>query len=423
MNREILKFEHVTAGYGKKDAVRDFSCCINRGEFVSLIGPNGSGKSTLIHTITGVVPLRSGKVYLNGKDSNSISSKERAQIVAVVPQNFQADFAFKAKEIVAMGRHPFLKPMHSETEEDYRIIDDALKQTGTFHLRERKITQLSGGERQRIIISAALAQRPELLILDEPTNHLDIQYTLEIMELMRRLNQEQGITVFAVLHDINMAARFSDRIIILREGQMVQDGTTKEVIREEVLKPVYKIDLVVRNNTLLNSAEIIALRSNKTEKRLLNGQRVHIICGGGSGSFLIEGFHNRGWEVSCGVLSPGDSDYALCQSMGVQLIEEKPYCEIGQKAYEKNLHAVRQADVVVLADVDIGRINLKNIQVLEEADKEICVLREQGKDYSGGQADAILSRLSEKGNVINMTRIQLMDTFFRTESQRNNMEI
>ena len=102
--------------------------------------------------------------------------------------------------------------------------------------------------------------------------------------------------------------------------------------------------------------------------------------------------------------------------MGVQLIEEKPYCEIGQKAYEKNLHAVRQADVVVLADVDIGRINLKNIQVLEEADKEICVLREQGKDYSGGQADAILSRLSEKGNVINMTRIQLMDTFFRTES-------
>ena len=125
---EILRFENVTIGYNEKDIIKDFSCTVNRGEFVSLIGPNGSGKSTLIHAITGIVGIRKGKIYINGKDNEKLSAKERAQITAVVPQTFQASFAFKAKEIVAMGRHPFLKRMQSETEEDYKLIDQALEQ-------------------------------------------------------------------------------------------------------------------------------------------------------------------------------------------------------------------------------------------------------------------------------------------------------
>ena len=115
---EILRFENVTIGYNEKDIIKDFSCTVNRGSSVSLIGPNGSGKSTLIHAITGIVGIRKGKIYINGKDNEKLSAKERAQITAVVPQTFQASFAFKAKEIVAMGRHPFLKRMQSETEED-----------------------------------------------------------------------------------------------------------------------------------------------------------------------------------------------------------------------------------------------------------------------------------------------------------------
>lgn len=296
-----------------------------------------------------------------------------------------------------MGRHPFLKRMQSETERDYQIIDEALSQTGTLHLRDRKITQLSGGERQRIVISAALAQQPKLLILDEPTNHLDIQYTLEIMELMRKLNREQGITVFAVLHDINMAARFSDRMIVLSEGSKVKDGPVSEVLREDVLKPVYSIDLVVRENPLIQTPEILALRSSRT-KRKDNGKKVHIICGGGSGSRLIETFYNRGWQVSCGVLSSGDSDYELCCSLGIQVIEEKPYTDISKEVYEKNLQAVSCADLVILADVDIGRNNLANVQVLKEAGgKKLYILREKARDYTGGAADAMIAELIESG--------------------------
>lgn len=406
---EILRFENVTIGYGEKDVVKDFSCTVKRGEFVSLIGPNGSGKSTLIHAITGIVGIKSGKVYIDGKDNANLSAKERAQITAVVPQTFQAGFAFKAKEIVAMGRHPFLKRMQSETEEDYKLIDQALEQTGTLSLRERKITQLSGGERQRIIISAALAQQPQLLILDEPTNHLDIQYTLEVMQLMQKLNREQGITIFAVLHDINMAARFSDRILVLNEGRKVRDGQVSEIIREEVLKPVYKIDLVVRENPLTNAAEIVPLRSNKMAQRTSNGKRVHIICGGGSGSYIIEAFHNKGFEVSCGVLNVGDSDYELCQSLGIKTVAEKPYCEISSQSFDENRQTIESADLVVLTDVDIGRSNLKNIEVLEHlSSQKLYIVRENASDYTGGIGDRIIRSLLSEERALSLGKDQLM---------------
>ncbi|MBR5316230.1 MAG: ABC transporter ATP-binding protein [Firmicutes bacterium] len=410
MAKEMLRFENVTLGYGERDVLKDFSCVINEGEFVSLIGPNGSGKSTLIHAITGMLPCKTGQIFIKGKNNEEYTAKERAQIAAVVPQNFQANFAFKAKEIVAMGRHPFLGRMKSETEEDYRIIDEAMAETGTLHLRERKVTQLSGGERQRIIISSALAQQPQLLIVDEPTNHLDIQYNLEVMQLMRRLNKEKGITIFAVLHDINMASRFSDRIIVLDHGEMKCDGVARDIIREEILKPVYKIDLVVRDNPLTDAAEIVALRSNKTAKRPSNGKRVHVICGGGSGGYWLESFYNKGWDVSTGVLNVGDSDYELSRSLGVAVASEKPYCDITDGAFDTNLELMQDADVVVLADIDVGHGNLKNVEALNHVDFEhqkLYVLRGQGSDYTGGKALAIVDGLVGEGKAVVVKKEEL----------------
>lgn len=411
MSKEMLRFEHVTLGYGERDVIKDFSCSIEEGEFVSLIGPNGSGKSTLIHAITGMLPCKSGDIYIKGRNIKSMSSRERAQITAVVPQNFQVNFAFKAKEIVAMGRHPFLKRMQSESEEDYRIIDEALAETGTLHLRERKVTQLSGGERQRIIISSALAQQPQLLIVDEPTNHLDIQYNLEVMQLMRRLNKEKGITIFAVLHDINMASRFSDRIILLNNGEKIEDGKARDIIKEEILKPVYKIDLVVRDNPLTDAAEIVALRSNKTAKRLTNGKKMHIICGGGSGGYWLEHFHNKGWEVSSGVLNVNDSDYELSRSLGIQVISEKPYCDISEAAFEYNVKAMKDADVVLLADLDVGHSNLKNIEALQQVNalkQKLFILRGEGRDYTDGKAVQIVDSLIAEGRGLVVNKDELM---------------
>ena len=246
--------------------------------------------------------------------------------------------------------------------------------------------------------------------MDEPTNHLDIQYTLEVMQLMQKLNREQGITIFAVLHDINMAARFSDRILVLNEGQKVRDGKVSEVIREEVLKPVYKIDLVVRENPLTGASEIVPLRSNKSAQRKSNGKRVHIICGGGSGSYIIEAFHNKGYEVSCGVLNVGDSDYELCRSLGIKTIAEKPYCEISGEAFDENLLAIESADLVVLTDVDIGRSNLKNIEILEHlSSQNLYIVRENASDYTGGIGDKIINSLLAEKKAISLTKKELIE--------------
>lgn len=386
----ILRFDHVTVQYDSqsKPVLKDFSCDVKKGEFVSLIGPNGSGKSTLINAIMQSVNIENGEIYLGGKNNKDYSAKLRAQYAAVVPQNFQTNFAFKVKDIVMMGRNPYLKRMESETVRDVEIVDESLRLTNTFHLKERKINSLSGGERQRVIIAGALAQKPQLLILDEPTNHLDIHHNLEIMELIRNLNKEDGITVFAVLHDINMAARFSDRIFLLNDGVLVKSGSVSEVINEETLKPIYQIDMVVRNNKLTESLEIVPLRKMKKTENLHQNRRIHVICGGGSGENILEELRNRGYSVSCGVVNIGDSDYEVCESLGIPCAAEKPYSEISQKAYDENLILIHECDTVILTDVAIGNGNLSNVLILKELkDKKIIITENDHRDYTHGKAD------------------------------------
>ncbi len=392
-----VETKNLEMSLGGASILKGIDIALKNQEFVGVLGPNGSGKSTLLKCLYRVLKPTGGTVFLDGQELHQYKPKESAKKVAVVAQHNHSFFDFSVGEVVMMGRSPHKKAMEQDNKEDYRIVKEALRTVQMEGCEKRSFSTLSGGEQQRVMVARALAQQTDCLILDEPTNHLDIQYTLEIMELMRKLNREQGITVFAVLHDINMAARFSDRMIVLSEGSKVKDGPVSEVLREDVLKPVYSIDLVVRENPLIQTPEILALRSSRT-KRKDNGKKVHIICGGGSGSRLIETFYNRGWQVSCGVLSSGDSDYELCCSLGIQVIEEKPYTDISKEVYEKNLQAVSCADLVILADVDIGRNNLANVQVLKEAGgKKLYILREKARDYTGGAADAMIAELIESG--------------------------
>ena len=408
----ILRFEHVTIQYDNtsKPVLKDFSCDIKKGEFVSLIGPNGSGKSTLINAIMQSINIESGEIYLGNKNNKDYTAKERARYAAVVPQTFQTNFAFKVKDIVMMGRNPYLKRMQTETMQDIEIVDESLKLTNTFHLRERKINSLSGGERQRVIIAGALAQKPQLLILDEPTNHLDIHHNLEIMELIKNLNREDGITVFAVLHDINMAARFSDRILLLNDGELIKSGSVSDVINEDTLKPIYQIDMVVRNNKLTESLEIVPLRKMKQIDNKHAQRKIHVICGGGSGESILEELRNRGYTLSCGVINTGDSDYEVCESLGIVCAAEKPYSEISDKAYQENRNLIQLSDTVILTDVAIGNGNLKNIEILKELfDKQIIILENPHRDYTHGKADEMLKTLFDRQNVLCLNKHELLD--------------
>jgi iron complex transport system ATP-binding protein len=216
--------------YGRRKVLHDISFEVGPGEFIGVIGPNGSGKSTLLGCITGVLDFRKGRVSIGGMDVRRTSSLEIARMVGVVPQETSVGFEFTVQEVVLMGRYPHIDRFALEAPEDLDIADEAMRSTNTHHLSERLVTNLSGGEKQRVIIARALAQEPKVLLLDEPTSHLDIRHQLEVLNLIKDLNTERGLTVMAVFHDLNLASRYCDRLLLMHDGRIMADGPPKEVL-------------------------------------------------------------------------------------------------------------------------------------------------------------------------------------------------
>jgi iron complex transport system ATP-binding protein len=250
--------EEITTRIEGEPILRDVSFCAKEGELVGLIGPNGSGKSTLLRTLSGLLRPASGNLFLDGKPLKQYSSKELARNVGYVPQDTVVDFDFTAREIVLMGRHSYLSRFSSESQHDHMIVHKAMQHTATLHLADRIVTTLSGGQRQMIFIAKALAQEPRLLLLDEPISALDIRYQLHVLELMRMLTQ-RGMTVVAALHDLNLAARFCDRLVLLMDGEIVGAGTPEEVLTPEMIQRTYKVQAKVRMDPWVGSPTITAI--------------------------------------------------------------------------------------------------------------------------------------------------------------------
>ena len=215
----VYSLRNVSMRYGHNNVLQQISAEFNAGEFVAIAGPNGAGKSTQIGIMAGLRPRYGGTCKLLGREVISWTRREFARRVSVVLQSVRVDFGFTAEQIVLMGRTPFADALF-ESERDATEVGRAMEMTGTREFRHRDIRTLSGGERQRVIIAAALAQSPEVLLLDEPTTFLDIEHQLSIYRLLRDLSQS-GVLVIAVTHDLNLAAQFSDRILLLRAGELI----------------------------------------------------------------------------------------------------------------------------------------------------------------------------------------------------------
>lgn len=239
-----LRLIGVAFRYGAATVLDEISLDLHRGTLAGLIGPNGVGKSTLLQICTGALRPWRGRVELDGRDIARYSSRERARRIALVPQTLTIPFSFTAREFVALGRTPYLSPLRGEQAEDRRAIDRALDLTETTDFAERNVLELSGGERQRVVLALALAQEPEVLLLDEPTANLDVAHQLALLRLIRRLNQEQGLTVLAAIHDLNLAALFVERLILLGGGKVVADGPPDAVLTPERIQAVFGAPVV-----------------------------------------------------------------------------------------------------------------------------------------------------------------------------------
>jgi len=256
----MLYFLDVVSGYGSTEVLRDVTFSVDPGDFVGIIGPNGSGKSTLLRTATRVLKPFKGEIYLQKKRLKEIPLKEIAKLIAVVPQDALFMFPFKVLDVVLMGRIPYLSRLGFESQDDLRIAFKALEEVDAIHLRDRFIDELSGGERQRVVIAKALAQKPRILFLDEPTTHLDISHQIETFSLLKKLNKESKLTVVAILHDLNLASLYCDRLILLSGGQIKKQGTPSEVLDYKTIEEVYKTQVIVKENPLTSRPHVFLVR-------------------------------------------------------------------------------------------------------------------------------------------------------------------
>lgn len=245
----MLKLSNVSLGYGSQpDTLSGISLEINRSEMLALIGKNGAGKTTLLRGLTGLLPLRSGKITIDGKDITTLSARERARLISVVPQAVALPAGYTVYETISHGRTAYLNWYGKLSETDRQIIDHAIKITGLENFTEKEISTLSGGEQQRVILARALVQNAPIMILDEPTSSLDIHYQVALLQLEREICRKEGIAAVFIIHDLNLAARFADRIAILHQGKIRAIGTPQEVLQEDLLSEVYDSPVRVLND-------------------------------------------------------------------------------------------------------------------------------------------------------------------------------
>lgn len=247
----------VSAAYDGAPVLQNVDLAIGPGEMLGVIGPNGSGKSTLLRVLSGALTPLCGRALLAGREVHRMRARERAKLVGMVSQETSLTFAFSVWDLVAMGRHAHLSLLSGLTAHDRDVVRWALERTDCLHLRQRLVTELSGGELQRVIIARALAQEPRALLLDEPTSQLDLNHQMEIGSLLRDLHSERGITIVWVSHDLNLAAEFCERIVMVADGGVIADGPPEQVITEELLERLYKVAVPVIPNPLSGRPHVL----------------------------------------------------------------------------------------------------------------------------------------------------------------------
>ncbi|KRF21526.1 ABC transporter ATP-binding protein [Paenibacillus sp. Soil787] len=258
----MIKVEHLSQSFREQQVLENISFEIKQGEFFGIIGPNGSGKSTLLRLLSGIDPVKNGSVDLGGRLVSSYSRKELARWLAVLQQDALPPVGFTVREVVEMGRYPFQNWLGEEPSDAEGLIDGIVRKLHLEPLIDRTIERLSGGERQRVALAKVMAQQPRLLMLDEPTTFLDIGYQVQMMDYIKEWQRESELTVVAVLHDLNLAAQYCTRLMVVHNGELAAIGTPDEIITSGLISEVYGTEPIVLQHPV-NAAPQILLQPGK----------------------------------------------------------------------------------------------------------------------------------------------------------------
>ncbi len=366
----------------ERPVLKALSFEVQAGDFVGVVGPNGSGKSTLLDLIDGVLAPVSGTVLVNGRPTREYRRRDIAREVALVPQQFALEFDLTVREVVEMGAY-----CRGSECSPAAAASAALGKLGIAELAERRFPELSGGEKQMVVLAQALVQNAGLLLLDEPASSLDVSHQLALFELLRQLNAE-GLTVICVLHDLNLALTYFDRLLVLSEGGVAAWGPAEEALSPAVLEAVYGVRAHVHHH----AGRTYLTFSPRASRQPCDRGRVHLVCGGGSGSHLMHELVDRGYRVSAGALNALDSDEVTGRELGLPMAVEAPFSPLGDEAHDENLRLIAEADFVVLAAVPLGHGNARNLDAVQaalEAGKPVWVADSLGQNDPGGLATAL----------------------------------
>ncbi len=388
----VIETRNLAVGYGPKVVLDHLNVHVDEGSFVSLLGPNGAGKTTFLRTLARLLPVIKGSVFIRGKELELYSASELARRLSVVLTNRVSPGLFTAFEFAALGRYPHTGFLGKLSDADRDVTRHCLKLVHAEDLAERRLDTLSDGERQKILVARALAQEPKIILLDEPTLHLDLKHRIELMAILQRLCRDEGISVVASLHDVDIAAKVSDQVGLIKGGTLIRWGAPEDVLQEDAVASLYDFNGASFNRRL-GSIEL---------KGGGGRQRVCVIAGMGSGAVLYRLLAKRGYVLSTGVLPSNDVDAYVAASLSAECVTNSPMEAISDEAFRKTKEHILEADFVIDAGFEVGSLNERNVELLRFA-------MEQNKPVYG--------RLPEGGVVPHRNGVSSRIPFYASEHE------
>lgn len=351
----MLETKNLSVGYDKKVVVKNVEIQVNKGEILCFLGANGAGKTTVLRTLSTLLKTIDGEVYLKNESIDKIDKKELAKKLALVLTNKFSGELTTVYEIVSMGRYPHTGFFGRLNENDNEKILEALSVVNAEHLKKRYFNELSDGEKQKVLVARALVQEPEIIILDEPTTHLDIRHRLELMDILKELSKKKNIAVIVCLHEIDIAIKSCDKVVLIKDNSMLAYGTPEDVVDEKVINNLYGMEN--NYNNLLGSVEL----KNKCKPE------VFILGGCGKASPIYRALTKRYIGISTGILYENDIDYEVARTMGLEIYSAKPYEEIKEKDVIYANNALNDVNIIIDSGSSLQGINKLNAEIIREA--------------------------------------------------------
>ncbi len=357
MKKPILFAEHLNVGYKGEIVIGDIRLEAIPGQILTLIGPNGAGKSTILKTITRQLDPIGGVITLEGRDLKSLKERDIAKSVAAVLTGRPTPELMTCWDVVSSGRYPYTGRLGILSQHDKEKTEEAMALVRVESLRERDFNQISDGQRQRVLLARAICQEPRVLIMDEPTSFLDIKHKLDFLTLLRELVHSKDLAVILSLHELDLAQRYADRILCVRDGRVDRLGTPEEVFSEGYIEELYGVE----------RGSFDALFGNVESEAVRGEPLVFVIGGGGSGIPVYRRLQRQRIPFAAGVIHQGDLDYPVAKALSARMVTQEAYGPIGESAYREAEEIMLRCRAVLCPQTQFGPMNEGNLRLRELA--------------------------------------------------------